>query len=375
MFARIPLHSNSNSSSNHNNSNYANFQIKMCKKPKGRLKLEPKTTQTSSISDAGRTLLFVQLLAALSSSLIVVAGANEPATTNNLRLYHATLPKVGLISGLTIDPRQSRASGGHDDNEHDHDHDEPLVVGFLGIPYAAAPIGPLRFMPPGALQLTSQQQQQQSRPKQQQLVLMPAGQPASARPFNRLGSRCVHLADWLNHSNVANDHQDNNQDQFLLPKQQQQQSAAQSEWWRQRSLKRKQQSEDCLNLNVFVPIASRRRAIITSQQEQQQQHSIGSKSDLGATQTANHAQFGHQGLAAGRQSSASHEPHVQGEFEPLPLVSQLLSPAKARPATRWLSRSIYIPRIHYWCFLVHIVFVVVVVVLQRPHFGPARGDN
>jgi hypothetical protein len=151
------------------------------------------------------------------------------------------LPKYGLARGLRFDSVPASDSGDqHDDHEERTDDNgsrrrflgQPpqTVAAFLGVPYAAPPTGPLRFMPPGAARPAGQRV-----PADVQCSLMAddhdqhqhheggarGGRPAtSSRPFVEFGHQCVRLADWLPPAG----------------------SGARA------------QSEDCLNLNVFVPL-------------------------------------------------------------------------------------------------------------------------
>lgn len=105
------------------------------------------------------------------------------STSQQNRHYLARLNKLGLIRGRSLD-------GG-------------AVAAFLGVPYAAPPVGPLRFMPPGAYS-------------------GPQSQSARGLDQTQFGHSCVRLHDWLD-PKPAGKLSD-------------------------------QQSEDCLNANIFVPI-------------------------------------------------------------------------------------------------------------------------
>jgi len=139
------------------------------------------------------------------------------------------------------------------------------VVAFLGLPYAAPPTGLLRFMPPGALS------QQALRPGGQ-FPLMPSGQRALVRDHSHFGPKCVRLADWLSAG-----------------------PASKREAAGALGGPMGAQSEDCLNLNVFVPIhgsaanvdSDQIRANRPSQQQQKQQQQLtwrqaGAKSAAGS---------------------------------------------------------------------------------------------
>lgn len=136
-------------------------------------------------------------------------GTSQPAPTN--RWPSAHLAKLGLIRGVWL--------------EHEG---RPPVACFLGIPYAGAPVGSLRFMPPPGLSSGSNS----NRGLKEQCRLA-AGWPEAqaARPFARFAPECVRLSDWLPAPANASVSQ---------------RTRAQSE--------RELQSEDCLNVNVFVPL-------------------------------------------------------------------------------------------------------------------------
>lgn len=140
----------------------------------------------------------------LVAQVALVAGAAlaDRAPARQEILPGALLPKFGLVRGLKFNPGAGRA-----------------VAVFLGVPYAAPPTGPLRFMPPGAVR--PGQQRQPAGGASEQCRLLPSGTGAPVRPFARFGAECVRLASWLEPRPGPTDFQ--------------------------------RQSEDCLNLNLFVP--------------------------------------------------------------------------------------------------------------------------
>lgn len=195
-------------------------------KRKKKTKRKRNEAETNSRANNCKSLASpVYLLALLISNLLCnycLARAEQEQ-----RHFYVHLPKLGLVGG-------ARPS------------EEPAAVAFLGIPYAAPPTGPLRFMPPGAASSAP------SRPPEQ-CLLMPDGQRAAVRAHWQFGRQCVHLPDWLPEAA---------------------QSAGEAG---------QLQGEDCLNLNVFVPInestsaSSSMRQQIKSNYPSQQQvaHSSG----------------------------------------------------------------------------------------------------
>lgn len=158
-----------------------------------------------------RIRLIDKLLPLLLVATLQVSRRAGSTPSPPLDDYYATIPKLGPIKGL-------------------RPANEPGLVAFLNIPYAAAPVNLLRFMPPGAYVASSPAASQlierrplanQDQHHSRQLQRVPV------RLHNQFGKDCVRLSDWL--SDLTNG------------------SASKSPAARL-------QSEDCLNLNVFVPI-------------------------------------------------------------------------------------------------------------------------
>jgi len=123
------------------------------------------------------------------------------------------LARFGVIRGLSF---------GSISTSSKHES-EPQVAAFLGLPYAGDPMGSLRFMPPPGRHASART------PPAQQCAARDSGEPVATRPFASFGPECVRLADWLPDGDRAHSH-------FARAR-------------------RQLQSESCLNLNVFVPLA------------------------------------------------------------------------------------------------------------------------
>lgn len=83
-------------------------------------------------------LLFLSLLDFIAGQLHDESFPDHPSDAElGKRLTKDYRLKQGIVRGLVLEPR-----GGRDLGE---------VEVFLGLPYAAAPVGSLRFMPPGKL--------------------------------------------------------------------------------------------------------------------------------------------------------------------------------------------------------------------------------
>lgn len=137
-------------------------------------------------------ILHVCIAVVASQPRVPAARPVASAKPTTSVLLYAQLPKpLGLLAGLQVDAS---------------------TAAFLGVSYAAAPLGPLRLMPPGAS--LSPEPAVSTRT----FRLLPAGVHSNqVREATKFQHECVRLADWL-----------------LEP-------AA-------------RQSEDCLNANLFVPL-------------------------------------------------------------------------------------------------------------------------
>lgn len=133
----------------------------------------------------------------LAWQLILAALGPAPASSLPMELLADEPPPSAHLSrlGLVRGLRFERAPG-------------EQVAAFLGLAYAGPPSGSLRFMPPSAARPPSGPQSRND--------------PCKAQPLISFGPRCVRLADWRN---LSSRHQD--------------------------------QAEDCLRLNVFVPLEGR----------------------------------------------------------------------------------------------------------------------
>lgn len=179
------------------------------------------------------------LVAVLLARLIVATGEARQETAtgsfSELDVPLATLSRLGPISGRFVQVSQTTpvAGSGHD----------RLVAVFAGIPYAAAPVGPLRFMPPGAAApspaASSLRETKIARcgvsGKQQPETnyVVWSGQRVRPRPFSEPGPSCVRLYDWLPEASRGD-------------------------------VAQQQQSEECLNINIYVPVGDERRRELLS---------------------------------------------------------------------------------------------------------------
>lgn len=102
------------------------------------------------------------------------------------------------------------------------------VASFEAIPYAAPPLGVLRFMPPGAPSPSSSSSKNSPRPYE----LMPGGKISHIQEHTRPGLNCIRLANWLQPAD--------------LPTQQKPPLPPPS---------RPLESEDCLHLSIYVPVS------------------------------------------------------------------------------------------------------------------------
>lgn len=202
-------------------------------------------------------VMFFPLLLLLSSLVLLLIVVSPPHSTlvrgEQQLYYYASLPKIGHIRGLRIDGSpQPEAHGGASAGGGSV---KKPVVAFLGIPYAAPPTGLLRFMPPGAANSATNQ-----RPMEQGL-LMPAGQQrVGIRPHAHFGRQCVHLPDWLEpQTNSTTTERKTTSGKEVN-------TAADN-----LAAIRDRQSEDCLNLNAFVPLNDFNKQTPMGQQQQQQQ--------------------------------------------------------------------------------------------------------
>lgn len=151
------------------------------------------------------TLLSVLLIGVLLCPYLTSAG--QPQVSCH---YYVSVAKLGPICGL-----RTLASSPHRPG---------LLVplaSFLGIPYAAPPIGPLRFMPPGAF-ASSNIINNNTATSHRQYQLMPGGRVTTVQEFTEFGLQCVRLSNWLP-AEVA-------------------------------KLPHDRESENCLKLNILVPI-------------------------------------------------------------------------------------------------------------------------
>lgn len=164
-------------------------------------------------------LLLTCLLLSLAGSEQV--QASQPTSGLGQLEYYAHLPKpLGLSAGLRVIRPQATGS------QH--------VAAFLGLNYAAPPVGPLRLMPPGANRLPVNPTKLTA-----QFVLLPANQRTNQiREASKFGHQCVELSDWLS------------SDQTILDRTKQ------------------VQSEDCLNANLFIPLKSAEKQATKEQESQ-----------------------------------------------------------------------------------------------------------
>lgn len=166
----------------------------------------------------------VRWWALLALLLVLVVHPLPPVRAD----FYARLPKLGPIRGAL--------APGSDQQQ--------AVAGFLNIGYAAPPTGPLRLMPPGAAQVG---QGGQVKPA---WLLQPGGRRSPVRGHAHFGPRCVHLADWLEEQpNKLTDSNNETQTNHQRTNDEHRESEV-----GRRQQRRGSQSEDCLNLNVFVPI-------------------------------------------------------------------------------------------------------------------------
>lgn len=157
----------------------------------------------------------------------------------------------------SIGTNGTTSRAGHSSRPQPPRHRQLAVAAFLGVPYAAPPTGLLRFMPPGAARssqrlaaaselcrpLGSPKNLPSSGPLIDESVVGP-GTPV--RVFTSFGHECIRLADWRRPAPIANGG-DANQSATG--------AAGGDHYWQSRG-RRELQSEDCLNLNIFVPYES-----------------------------------------------------------------------------------------------------------------------
>lgn len=160
---------------------------------------------------------------------------------NKLRVsdYYASLPKLGYVSGAKLSTGQG------------------YVAAFLGIPYANPPTGSLRLMPPSAPSSHSHVASAGSQVQDgtEQRFLMPLGQRATVRRHTHFGHQCVRLSDWLELSNASLDMRtDNGSSSSSFLDHNQEGTEGRTQPSEEVKRRRQAQSEDCLNLNVFIPI-------------------------------------------------------------------------------------------------------------------------
>ena len=145
--------------------------------------------------------LALALVWALPSSS---SGAHQTSAPN--KWPSAQLARWGLVRGLLV----SSPSDGSQ------------VAAFLGLSYAGAPVGPLRFMPPPGANGGGELGAERANSASCQLN----GARRRARALANFGPECVRLADWLGPGP-----------------------------------RRRGQSEDCLNANVFVPMQQQQQKL------------------------------------------------------------------------------------------------------------------
>lgn len=157
--------------------------------------------------------------------------------------YYATFARWPLICGSRLqvapinkapnsnsNPNPNQNSNNNNFNQNNQAH---YVASFRAIPYAAPPIGVLRFMPPGAPSSNANLRQQTTTTtpnRQQQLYeLMPGGKISNQiEEHTKAGLNCIQLANWLQDTEQSNSNY-------------RQQAAA-------------FESEDCLHLSIYVPV-------------------------------------------------------------------------------------------------------------------------
>lgn len=161
--------------------------------------------------------LHVLLLAATFAECIATRDTHQLA-------YYTRLTRLGLIAGARVSVES--------------DGDAQQVAAFLGVPYAAPPTGLLRFMPPAATGA------QVSAATIVTRRLAPENQRASVRAHAKLGARCPRLEPHVEQSKILTNGSDNKHAPQTIAEQQHEQEEEEE----------LRESEDCLNLNVFVPI-------------------------------------------------------------------------------------------------------------------------
>lgn len=199
----------------------------------------PKSNQRTRFKVGSVTFLLVFILTSTLSVQINASSYSSSSPSSRFQLVSplsstqpsANLLKFGLIKGLKFVVKSSLDDNNNNRNNYNETELRLLfkkrntVAAFLGIPYAAPPTRSLRFMPPGAVK-AQQHQQLAGQLEQCQLVQ----RTVQTRPFTEFGHECVRLSDWLENSAKKQSNNSDDNDLHL------------------------QQDENCLNLNVFVPL-------------------------------------------------------------------------------------------------------------------------
>lgn len=163
-------------------------------------------------------LILLSLMMMMMSSSANCSSSSSFNNQEDRSYYYVTLARSNLkLGGIRVIQSESQTTSSYH-------HSRPVSLGaaFLGIPYAAAPVGLLRFMPAAAFtgQTSASVNSSESQQSNRQYQLMPGGKISHVQEHNRVGDRCVNLSNWFNVSRVKVDNE----------------------------------SENCLKLNVFVPI-------------------------------------------------------------------------------------------------------------------------
>lgn len=191
-------------------------------------------TRTSSVIFASLCFLLVHLASASNSM------NQEPEI--KLSHHYAQLARAGPLRGIQLTWRDESRSptGSH----------SLSTLAYLGLAYAAPPVGLLRLMPPGAPIYTKHT----SGDSMSTARLMPANREAQVRNQNQFGRQCVRLSDWRSTKSLATPLPGDKTNDHVTTRVKIGPDSIASAEAAQRN--RHQQSEDCLNLNLFFPIAS-----------------------------------------------------------------------------------------------------------------------